>query len=270
MYKLVLENTTVNLKTIKMKQPELGKMIAELRKVKGYTQEELVEKCKLNVRTLQRIEAGEVIPRSYTVKIILEELDFDFSNSSDFSPEVRSDEERIGLSSILKKSLNFFTNRLTIAILFFIIGGILIYFLFIPKYQDKEVVKKQIELNNEKYAHFYNNYDIDSVLTFYDKWSNFKFAPSTASIDPDFPDFRGQHRIKGLYTNWKSMGKTIVKRQSRNMVINDSLAIDIGLIVFKYEINNREAYSGAHYFAQWHLKKGKWRIENEIMYFPGD
>ena len=54
------------------------------------------------------------------------------------------------------------------------------------------------------------------------------------------------------------------------MVINDSLAIDIGLIVSKYEINNREAYSEAHYFAQWHLKNGKWRIENEMMFFPGD
>ncbi|MCS5489833.1 helix-turn-helix domain-containing protein [Algoriphagus limi] len=47
-----------------MKQPELGKKISELRKAKGMTQEELVEKCNLNVRTIQRIEAGEVTPRS--------------------------------------------------------------------------------------------------------------------------------------------------------------------------------------------------------------
>jgi transcriptional regulator with XRE-family HTH domain len=45
-----------------MLQPKLGKKIAALRKSNGLTQEELVEKCKLNVRTLQRIEAGEVIP----------------------------------------------------------------------------------------------------------------------------------------------------------------------------------------------------------------
>ncbi|HEY3371256.1 MAG TPA: helix-turn-helix transcriptional regulator [Prolixibacteraceae bacterium] len=43
-----------------MKQPDLGKKIAELRKAKSLTQEELVEKCNLNVRTLQRIEAGVV------------------------------------------------------------------------------------------------------------------------------------------------------------------------------------------------------------------
>lgn len=59
-----------------MKQPELGKKISELRKAKGLTQEELVEKCNLNVRTIQRIEAGEVTPRSYTVKALFEALDF--------------------------------------------------------------------------------------------------------------------------------------------------------------------------------------------------
>lgn len=57
-----------------MNQPELGNYIASLRKEQGLTQEELVEKCNINVRTIQRIEAGEVTPRSYTVKNILEAL----------------------------------------------------------------------------------------------------------------------------------------------------------------------------------------------------
>ena len=62
-----------------MKQPELGIKIAELRKSKGLTQEELVDRCNISVRTLQRIEAGEVTPRAYTVKTILGVLDYDFS-----------------------------------------------------------------------------------------------------------------------------------------------------------------------------------------------
>ncbi|GAA3963114.1 transcriptional regulator with XRE-family HTH domain [Mucilaginibacter dorajii] len=57
-----------------MQQPNLGKKIAKLRKAKGLTQEELVEKCNLSVRTLQRIEAGEVTPRSYTIKLIFAAL----------------------------------------------------------------------------------------------------------------------------------------------------------------------------------------------------
>jgi transcriptional regulator with XRE-family HTH domain len=68
-----------------MKQPELGRKIAELRKAKGLTQEELVEKCNLNVRTLQRIESGEVTPRNYTIKSIFAALDYDFSRSSEIA-----------------------------------------------------------------------------------------------------------------------------------------------------------------------------------------
>ena len=66
-----------------MNQPELGKKITELRKGKGLTQEELVERCNISVRTLQRIEAGEVTPRSYTIRTILAALDYDLSRISD-------------------------------------------------------------------------------------------------------------------------------------------------------------------------------------------
>lgn len=63
-----------------MKQPELGKKVSELRKARGMTQEELVEKCNLNVRTVQRIEAGEVTPRSYTIKALFEALEYSWEN----------------------------------------------------------------------------------------------------------------------------------------------------------------------------------------------
>jgi transcriptional regulator with XRE-family HTH domain len=66
-----------------MKQPDLGKKISGLRKDKGLTQEELVDKCNISVRTLQRIESGEVTPRSYTVKTILAALDYDLNKISD-------------------------------------------------------------------------------------------------------------------------------------------------------------------------------------------
>lgn len=79
-----------------MKQPELGRKITLLRKEKGLTQEELVDRCNISVRTLQRIEAGEVTPRSYTVKTILAALDYDLSKISD------NDADRKGLSEWLK------------------------------------------------------------------------------------------------------------------------------------------------------------------------
>lgn len=63
-----------------MKQPHLGLKIAELRLQKGLTQEELVEKCNISVRTIQRIEAGESMPRVYTIKTILAALDRDLDD----------------------------------------------------------------------------------------------------------------------------------------------------------------------------------------------
>lgn len=69
-----------------VKQPELGKKVSELRKAKGLTQEELVEKCNLNVRTVQRIEAGEVTPRSYTIKALFEALDYNW----DYNKEINN------------------------------------------------------------------------------------------------------------------------------------------------------------------------------------
>lgn len=66
-----------------MKQPELGKKISDLRKAKGLTQEELVEKCNISVRTIQRIETGEVTPRMYTIKTILAALDQDLDSISE-------------------------------------------------------------------------------------------------------------------------------------------------------------------------------------------
>ena len=53
---------------------QLGQKIQELRKEKGMTQEDLAEKTGLSVRTIQRIESGDVDPRSYTLNQIAEAL----------------------------------------------------------------------------------------------------------------------------------------------------------------------------------------------------
>ncbi len=60
-----------------MKQPQLGLKIVELRKIKRLTQEELVEKSNINIRTLQRIESGRVIPRLYTIRCLLKAMEYD-------------------------------------------------------------------------------------------------------------------------------------------------------------------------------------------------
>ena len=60
-----------------MKQPELGKKINEIRNQKGITQKELSESSNIDIRTIQRIESGEVFPRTSTIKLIAEALELD-------------------------------------------------------------------------------------------------------------------------------------------------------------------------------------------------
>ncbi len=66
-----------------MEQPTLGLKIIELRNSKGITQKDLAEKCKVDIRTIQRIEAGEVVPRMYTLNLLSEVLEYDFKIAID-------------------------------------------------------------------------------------------------------------------------------------------------------------------------------------------
>ncbi len=56
---------------------DIGSIIKELRILKGLTQEELAEQTGLSVRTIQRIESGEVDPRTYTLTALAQALEVD-------------------------------------------------------------------------------------------------------------------------------------------------------------------------------------------------
>lgn len=53
-----------------MKRPTLQENLLYQRKLKGYTQDELAERTTVGVRTIQRIEKGEVQPHLQTVKLL--------------------------------------------------------------------------------------------------------------------------------------------------------------------------------------------------------
>ncbi len=54
-----------------------GEKIRTFRIAKSMTQEELAQKVKTNIRTIQRIENGQVKARAYTLKAIAEALEVD-------------------------------------------------------------------------------------------------------------------------------------------------------------------------------------------------
>lgn len=73
-----------------MNQTSIGSQISNTRKDQGFTQEELALKCNVNIRTIQRIESGEVIPRMYTLRLINEVLgtDYFFDNNHSTNKEI--------------------------------------------------------------------------------------------------------------------------------------------------------------------------------------
>ena len=71
-----------------MNQPDFGLKVSELRLQKGLTQEQLAEFCRVSARTIQRIENGEVDPRSHTVHCLNDALDFDFGEQNTSNEEL--------------------------------------------------------------------------------------------------------------------------------------------------------------------------------------
>ena len=65
-----------------MKQPDIGLKVNELRHQKNLTQEELADFCEVSVRTIQRIENGEVEPRTFTINNLSNILEFDFNQDN--------------------------------------------------------------------------------------------------------------------------------------------------------------------------------------------
>ncbi|WP_299768267.1 serine hydrolase [uncultured Dokdonia sp.] len=60
-----------------METSSIGKNLIYQRKRKGYTQEQLSEETKVTVRTIQRIEKGDVTPHLKTIKLLANALDIE-------------------------------------------------------------------------------------------------------------------------------------------------------------------------------------------------
>ena len=76
----------------------LGDKVLTARKTKGLTQEQLAERAALTVRTIQRIEGDDSIPRDYTLKAIASALNMPF-------------EEFVTVNSCLRPNNNELSNE---------------------------------------------------------------------------------------------------------------------------------------------------------------
>ena len=249
-----------------MKQPDLGKRIAELRKAKGLTQDELVQKCNLNVRTLQRIESGDVTPRSYTMRLIFAALDYDIHET----PKSISNSFINSTQTILfwfekayrniRELFNFNTNPVKkILILSFcalVISASLFYWVNSRiKAHDKMVIRQKLmdTCSNSKFMQWFNSGQIDSISIRYMDHACMMADNSQTTYDRDGI----QKHFRQLYDR----GLRFSKLQSTFLVIADSIAVDRG--VWSVSIESVVVATGT-YMTQWHYVDGKWLGENEM------
>jgi transcriptional regulator with XRE-family HTH domain len=92
---------------------EIGTYIKEARLKKGLTQEELAFQTDISVRTIQRIESGEVDPRSYTLQSIAKVLEIDFEHLFNFDKELATQkndprEKNLDIPTSFKWNLCFY------------------------------------------------------------------------------------------------------------------------------------------------------------------
>ncbi len=62
----------------------IGQKITEIRKQKGFSQEELAENAKISLRTIQRIEKNETDPRGATLKAVCDALGINIEDILDY------------------------------------------------------------------------------------------------------------------------------------------------------------------------------------------
>lgn len=82
------------------KQKLIADLVKEKRMFLGYTQKEVSEMSRISLRSIQRIEKGEVMPRMYTLKLLAKCLDFslDSINNTESKNSKRGNKYKITLS----------------------------------------------------------------------------------------------------------------------------------------------------------------------------
>lgn len=235
-----------------MKQPHLGRKIAELRKARGLTQEELVDQCNLSVRTLQRIESGDVSPRSYTQRIIFTALEYDIhgSNVSD-STNVEKTFSAIGnaLSKLFKGLLDLFNlktdtmKKLSILTLAFILIGLGINSMISKtNAQSIEEVTQIIQAKNNDYVRWFNDGDIESLVSQYrEDACILPWGCGHEQIRQFLEaELNNKYVFKDLRIESVSLSDTIAVEKGHFRIIHEDVGLITGMFMSEWRYTNKE------------------------------
>jgi|SRR6056297_170860 len=236
-----------------IQQPELGKKIAAYRKMKGLTQAELVEQCNLSVRTLQRIEAGDVTPRPYTVRLICEVLGPSYDKFCGANKRDRGllkqwlEQFYIGFIDLFNLKTHTM-KKITIlsGALFLIVFGLASIIGEVSAQSDSRV-KQIIEKNNADFINWFNKGEIDSLTELY--------RDDACLVSRGC----GKNFIKQYYTA-ESQKFKFTKLDIERIEVEDSVAIERGQ--WSAVFQSGEILGGA-YLSVWRLTEGHWLIASE-------
>ncbi|WP_297086225.1 helix-turn-helix domain-containing protein [uncultured Draconibacterium sp.] len=236
-----------------MQQPELGKKIAELRKLKGLTQEELVEKCKLNVRTLQRIEAGEVRPRAYTLNVLSEVLDYNFNGVSAKLPGalllfVRNVADIINLKKHTMKKVSILSSTLLIVFL----GVFMFNFRSVNK--SEQALRVVVQEQNTNSIKWFNSGQVKQLMNDY--------ASDACFYRNGHPAYCGKEEIS------KAIQKA-VDAEAFKLTAIDLISLHVsGDVAIEKSLTTSQLSNGQFIrtinIQHWQRSNKKWMIVNDI------
>ncbi len=243
-----------------MKQPDLGKKISELRQAKGFTQGELAERCNLSLRTIQRIESAEVMPRSFTIKLIFESLDYVINNSfgkHTYMLDRLAYKLKRWLGQFFKYVIDLFNlktkamRKITtlVTVLFLIIAGILLITAE-GKTQSPEQVKAIIEKLTNGFMTNFNKGDIDVMFETY---------RNDACILPE--NCCGKNCIKQHWYNELAKGYKFIELTTLSVSLSDTIAVEKGQ--WKIAWPSGPEITGM-YLTEWRLSNDQWKIVNDF------
>lgn len=210
-----------------MKQPELGRKVAEIRNSIGLTQDELSKKCNLSIRTIQRIESGLVHPRSYTLKIIGETLDFNFYFSEKKSKRLSFPKDRI--YSLLRQVIQLFNlktdtmKKLSILSVSFSVLGFSLFLLFTSSNANGA--------NESEYSSTHKR----GITYLFPKGLKIQISNTKDTVDFKFGDDLIQEYKYSIFLNGNYFG---------NVTKGDTVILDNGKITFNESFSNFMSTNG--------------------------
>lgn len=242
-----------------MNQPALGKKINELRKAKGLTQEELVEKCNISVRTLQRIEVGEVTPRSYTLRTIFAALDYNLEESVEntsgksgnngfTSPQWLGQFFRYVFDLFNLKTNTMKKISILSVMIVAVVSVILMTIAADTKAQTLAQVKKEIELSNKNFVTWFNAGQVDSIMTQYHQDACVVAQGCGLAFIRDY--------YTGLSSNYKFKTATV-----DDVTLSNSMTVAKGK--WTISLPGGEELRG-EYITEWRLVNKKWMVIKEM------